>query len=228
METSLRTNSGGFTAPYRSALPRVSTLTEPLSVPSFDDYRYLGARPRSIPSSLGDYGSSDSFSTYQSLAFPDTYNAYTESSMFPPASTPELSIEVLPSICSDRFANSSSYESFSEHNRSLPSMDLHSWRRTVSDLAFYDSPSFRPFVAYDPLREDDSFDPGLVTLDSDTDFHGTPDHGSKHSVDYPSNEHPKYLYHCRDYEIGVCCRGDKCKFIHDPSRRMLCGEELIE
>ena len=173
METSLRTNSGGFTAPYRSALPRVSTLTEPLSVPSFDDYRYLGARPRSIPSSLGDYGSSDSFSTYQSLAFPNTYNAYTESSMFPPASTPELSIEVLPSICSDRFANSSSYESFSEHNRSLPSMDLHSWRRTVSDLAFYDSPSFRPFVAYDPFREDDSFDPGLVTLDSDTDFHGT-------------------------------------------------------
>lgn len=99
---------------HRSALPRVSTLTEPLSVPNLDDYRYFGSR--SIPSSLGDYGSSDSFSTYQPLTLLDAYNTYSESSMTIPASTPELSIEVLPSICSDRFANSSSYESFSEHN----------------------------------------------------------------------------------------------------------------
>lgn len=121
METSLRTNSGGYPAPHRSALPRVSTLTEPLSVPNLDDYRYFGSR--SIPSSLGDYGSSDSFSTYQPLTLLDAYNTYSESSMTIPASTPELSIEVLPSICSDRFANSSSYESFSEHNRNLSSTD---------------------------------------------------------------------------------------------------------
>lgn len=213
METSLRTNSGGYPAPHRSALPRVSTLTEPLSVPNLDDYRYFGSR--SIPSSLGDYGSSDSFSTYQPLTLLDAYNTYSESSMTIPASTPELSIEVLPSICSDRFANSSSYESFSEHNRNLSSTDPHSWRRTVSDLAFSDSPSFRTFVAYDPFREEDSFDPGLVTLDSDIEYHGTPDRGSKHSFEHQANDPPKYLYHCRDYEIGVCCRGDKCKFIHD-------------
>lgn len=30
----------------------------------------------------------------------------------------------------------------------------------------------------------------------------------------------KYRYPCRDYEIGICNRGDRCKFYHDPSKRL--------
>lgn len=221
METPLLSNSGGCPAPHRSALPRVSTVTERLSVPNFEDYRYFGARPRSIPSSLGDYCSSDSFSTIQSLMMPDAYNALSDSSVAIPVSTPELSIEVLPSICSDRFANSPSYESLSESYRNLPYKDQQSWRRTVSDLAFHDSPSFRTFFAYDPFREDEPLESGLVTLDSDSELNAVPDRGSKRPTDPQPTDVTKYLYHCRDYEIGVCCRGDKCKFIHDPSRRKL-------
>ena len=55
----------------------------------------------------------------------------------------------------------------------------------------------------------ESCDSELVSLDCER--------GEDHT-DVP---HPqKYRYPCRDYEVGICSRGDRCKFYHDPSKRL--------
>ena len=64
----------------------------------------------------------------------------------------------------------------------------------------------------------ESCDSGPVSLDCERD--------EGHSLDGKKDEdrtgipHQKYRYPCRDYEVGICSRGDRCKFYHDPNKRL--------